>query len=198
MDRSHDRHRLEGDLHDRSVELAPDQQVRAIRREVQVVGSVARHRERLDQPPRVRIHEVQTVGVLRHIDRLRPVGSEVQVVRVFDPVDDPDQLARAGIDHRQFVRPVHVDVEPAHVPRRGDVLGERSIAQVDPPHDAEGLRIDHLDRPRQAVRHVDEGRVDHHGWSQPLRIDRGVDVAAASVRGRPTVAPRRGRSGLGA
>ena len=165
MDRSHDRHRLESDLHDRSVELAADQQVGAVRREVQVVGPVTRHRERLDQLPRVRIHEIQTVVVLRDVDRLRPVGREVQVVRVLDPVDDPGQLARARVDHGQLVRPVDVDVEPAHVPRRGHVLGERSISQIDPPHDAEGLRIDHLDRPGHAVRHVDEGRVVHHGWA---------------------------------
>ena len=112
---------------------------------------------------------------------------------MVDAVDDPDELPVPRVDHRQLAQPVDVHVQPAHVPRRGHVLGIRAGAQIDRAHDLEGGGIDHLDRSRLPVRHVHVRRIVGDRPSEMLRVDRGVDVGGPMGGGGP--ARRRTRCG---
>src|SRR5438445_7432874 len=84
LERAEDPLVLNIELEEHARELTADDRVAPIRREVHVVGTRARNRQRPVQRKRVRVAKVEAVQPLGDDDRVAPVGREVHVVWIVD------------------------------------------------------------------------------------------------------------------
>ena len=153
----------------------------------------------LDQTPRVGIVEIQALKVLCNHDRLRTVRREIQVVGVGHG-DRSHRSRGSWIDHRERVARSVVDIQPAQIPPRCDVLvihprRERS----DYP---KRRRVDHAHGAGLAVWHVHALRNPAHcGAEHPcsnprihvLRLSRRSRVVRWIRGGRRSSVSRGGR-----
>ena len=99
-------------------ELARDERAPPVGGEVHVVDARAlRQRQRVPQPHRVRLAEVELPVRLGDDDRAPPVGGEVEVVRV-EHADTAAGAPGARVDRRQAVALVVRDPQRPQVPRR--------------------------------------------------------------------------------
>ena len=164
------------------------------------------HRQRVHQAHRVRIAEVEALEPLRHDDREPAVGREVEVVRILDRYRARG-LGGAGVDRREAVAEVVVDIE------RPQVVGGRDVLRQGPDRegrdDLQRPLADHVDGVAHAVRHVHQRRIASHdrtevtgarrrctrsrhrgGWPrsgrQPARASRWACSARWSRGGRST------------
>ena len=114
------------------------------------------YRQRMHQPHRVRVAEIEALQPLGHDDRVPAIGGEVQVVRVLDRNRAPG-TGGARVDRREAVAEVVVHVQRPQVVRRRDVLGKRADRELR--DDFQRPLADHVDGVAQAVRHVHERRI---------------------------------------
>src|SRR5439155_833815 len=171
----------------------------AVGREVEVVDARAGDRQARDGNPARRIIKVETVEALRGHDRLRAVWGEVEVVGRRNR-DRAGRSPDLRVDHYQQVRIHHVDVEPAKIVGRRDVV--RGPADPEAVDDLHAGGIDDGDVATKLVRHVDARRQIGHRGRQPtgrrrpdvyrrLSDDRRLD---GTVQGQQTARRRAGKS----
>ena len=184
------------DLDQLAVELAAQEQVPAIRREVHVVGARAGDGERMVQPHGLGVAEVEALQALGDDDGVAAVRCEVEVVRVGHR-HGMSGLPGPWIDRRQAVALIVVHPERLQVVGGHHVLGvcaDRELID-----DPVGARVDHADGVALAVGNVDPAREVLHGRREPSRAIGCVDVVGVKKPGNlERAASRRGflRSGL--
>ena len=143
----HPHHALRSDVELEQLprELAADERLRAVGREIHVVHAPTGGRNGLDERERVRVAEVQSRVALRDDDRVTAVRREVHVVRIVD-LNRPRRPSRLRINLGQRVAGVVGDVQMLEVVGGDDVLRQPAHGEV--LDDPEGVRVDHVDRVR--------------------------------------------------
>src|SRR5438132_12896807 len=104
----------------------------------------------------MRIAELDPLQSLDHVDRLRAVRREVEVVGEGNVDLEPARPSGVDVDDCEVARALVVNVQRAHVPSRCDVVWYGPDREVVNHLKRQG--VDHIDRPARAVRYVDPRR----------------------------------------
>ncbi len=166
------------DLGDGAVELAGEEHVCAVDREVGVVDAAAASRgDRELHLHRLRIAEVEPLQFLGHDDRVLAVGRPIDVVGIVDR-DRLARLAGQGIDRRQAAVGaafgVVGDPQRLEVPRRHDVL--RIAADLERVDHLQRRGVDHRHRVRTPVGDIDPRQRVLDGGAELAGLGLAVEV----------------------
>ena len=159
--------------HDARI-LGGDHEVATVGAEIEVIGAGPRDSHRLQELPTVApVSKLHALLALHHVDRLRAVRGEVQVVGIGNR-NRARRLAGVDVDDRQAARPLVVHVQRAHIPRRRDVV--RNPANPEVVDDLIGVGVDDIDGSGPAVGDVNALRnLAQRAWDRPGEVV-GIDV----------------------